>query len=202
MMQRSLVRRLADVPRLFDALRWILEGGYRGHHHVIQEHLLGAGRTLDLGCGTGIHAGFFPPDAYVGADINPTYIQAAQSRFPAHRFVVQDVTLASFEDAEFDACMICGVLHHLDDQEAGRLLQRAARAVRAGGKVVIWEDIPASRWNVVGNVIHSLDLGRHIRTPEGYRSLLEKHLTIDHSAAMRSGAMDYQVFVGVPRTGS
>lgn len=200
MVQRSLVRRMADVPRLFDALRWILEGGYRGHRGVIQKHLTGAGRTLDLGCGTGIYAGFFPPDAYVGADINSAYIQAAQSRFPAHRFVVQDATVPSFNDAEFDACMISGVLHHLDDQEAGRLLQLAARAVRPSGKIVVWEDIPASRWNLVGNVIHSLDLGRHIRTPEGYRTLLEQHLAIAHSSAMRSGAMDYQVFVGTPRT--
>ena len=47
-------------------------------------------------------------------------------------------------------------------------------------------------------MIHRLDLGSHIRTPAGYRCLLERHLAIQDSADMRSGAMDYQVFVATP----
>jgi SAM-dependent methyltransferase len=199
MADSALVRRLAGVPRLFDALRWILEGGYRGHHGVIGAHLENVGRTLDLGCGTGIYAGFFPSDTYVGADLNPDYISAAQSKFPDHRFVVQDATRTSFRDDEFDACMISGVLHHLDDDLAVQMVNEAARVVRPGGVIVVWEDIPSPWWNLVGHVIHRLDLGSHIRASEGYRALLEPCLEIQQSAPMRSGAMDYQVFVGSPR---
>jgi len=195
MTESSLVRSLAGVPRLFDALRWMLEGGYRGHHGVIDRHLTSVGRVLDLGCGTGIYASFFPPDSYVGADLNPAYIAAAAAKFPGHRFVVQDGTRTSFEDSEFDACMISGVLHHLDESQATQLLEEAARVVRPGGRVVVWEDIPASWWNALGHVIHRLDLGNHIRSPEGYRELLKPRFTIIESERMRSGAMDYQVFV-------
>jgi ubiquinone/menaquinone biosynthesis C-methylase UbiE len=199
MMQSALVRWMAGVPRLFDALRWILEGGYRGHHRVIREHLQGVGRTLDLGCGTGIYAGFFSPEAYVGADISPAYIAAAQSKYPNHRFVVQDATRTLFQDAEFDACMISGVLHHLDDAQARRLLKETQRVVRPGGKIVVWEDVPSPWWNVVGHVIHRLDLGSHIRHPEGYAALLNTHLIVKTGEPMRSGAMDYHVFVATPR---
>jgi ubiquinone/menaquinone biosynthesis C-methylase UbiE len=198
MAQNPLVRWLARVPRLFDALRWILEGGYRGHHRVIATHLTNVGRTLDLGCGTGIYARFFPPQSYVGADIDPDYIAAAQSKFPNHRFLVQDATQTSFQDGEFDACMISGVLHHLDDELATQMVKEAARVVRPDGAIIIWEDIPAPRWNLIGHVIHRLDLGSHIRTPAGYRALLERHLAIRESTTMRSGAMDYQVFVATP----
>jgi SAM-dependent methyltransferase len=198
MVQNGLVRWLAGVPRLFDALRWMLEGGYRGHHRLIRTHLRNAGRTLDLGCGTGIYAGFFPSRAYVGADINPDYISAAQSKFPDHCFVLQDATRTSFLDGEFDACMISGVLHHLDDEPAMRMVKEAVRVVRPGGTIVVWEDIPAAWWNLLGHVIHRLDLGAHIRTAAGYRSLLEPHVTIGESCSMRSGAMDYQMFVGTP----
>jgi SAM-dependent methyltransferase len=198
MLPGSLVRRLAAVPRLFDALRWMLEGGYRGHHSVIRSHLSDTGRTLDLGCGTGIYARFFPPGSYVGADLNPAYIAAAQAKFPGHQFLVQDATRTSFADGEFDACMISGVLHHLDDSQADQLLGEAARVVRPGGTLVVWEDIPAPWWNLLGHVIHHLDLGSHIRTPAGYRGLLERRFTIQDTCAMRSGAMDYQVFVGRP----
>jgi SAM-dependent methyltransferase len=199
MVENALVRRLAGVPRLFDALRWTLEGGYRGHHRIIRSYLTNVGRTLDLGCGTGIYARFCSPDSYVGADIDPTYIAAAQAKFPNHRFLVQDGTRTSFLADEFDACMISGVLHHLDDEFASRMVKEAARVVRPGGTIVIWEDIPSPWWNLIGHVIHRLDLGSHIRTAAGYRTLLEPHVTIQESSSLRSGAMDYQVFVGLPR---
>src|SRR4051812_15232451 len=125
MAETSLIRRLATVPRLFDALRWILEGGYHGHHRVIADHLSGGGRVLDLGCGTGIYSQFFEPGRYVGVDISQAYIAAAQAKFPRHRFVVQDAAQLPLEGGEFDACMISGVLHHLDDPTVDRVLAEA-----------------------------------------------------------------------------
>src|SRR6476619_1247248 len=106
MAETVLVRRLAGVPRFFDALRWILEGGYRGHHRVISTLVANHGRMLDLGCGTGIYAPFFPANGYVGIDITPAYITAAKEKFPGYRFEVQDATKLSFAAGEFDACMI------------------------------------------------------------------------------------------------
>lgn len=199
MAETSFIRGLASAPRLFDALRWVLEGGYRGHHRVIREHLAHAGRTLDLGCGTGIYARFFAPAQYLGIDISPAYVAAARSKYPDHRFEVHDASSTRFADSMFDACMISGVLHHLDDDMASRVLQEASRVVRPGGLLVIWEDIPAAWWNVVGHVIHRLDLGNYIRRPVEYRARIERHLDVVQSSAMRSGAMDYQVFVARPR---
>ncbi len=200
MAETSLIRRLAGVPRLFDALRWTLEGGYRGHHHVVQNNLVDAGHVLDLGCGTGIYAHFFPPDRYLGVDISPEYIAAARSKFPRHQFQVHDATAVPLPSQSFDACMVSGVLHHLDDRDADHLLAEAARVVRPDGKIVIWEDIPAPWWNVVGHVIHRLDLGNHIRTPSDYQRVIERRLEVFHASAMRSGAMDYQVFLARPRS--
>lgn len=199
MAETSFVRRLASVPGLFDALRWTLEGGYRGHHRVVQRFLSQGGRTLDLGCGTGIYSRFFTPDRYCGVDISPAYIAAAKAKFPTHRFEVQDATATSFSTAGFDACMISGVLHHLDDELAAQVLSEVSRVVKPGGVVVIWEDIPAAWWNLVGHAIHRLDLGSHIRTPQGYRELIQGTLDVTHSESMRSGAMDYQVFIATPR---
>ncbi len=90
--------------------------------------------------------------------------------------------------------MISGVLHHLDDELANRVLAEAARVVRPGGTVVIWEDIPAPWWNLVGHLIHRLDLGNHIRTPDSYARLIRNHLDIIETSPFRSGAMDYQLF--------
>jgi SAM-dependent methyltransferase len=189
------IRWLASQPRIFDALRWLLEGGYWGHYDVIRRHLVGNGRVLDLGCGTGQYAHCFDSRQYVGVDIDPAYISAAREKHPQHRFEVHDGRSLPFADGEFDACMISGVLHHLDDAAADCVLGQAQRVIRSGGRIVIWEDIPAPWWNVVGQIIHRLDLGAYIRSPAEYRRLIERHFGVDDSKPFRSGAMDYQVFV-------
>ncbi len=200
MAETWLVRKLAGLPSVFDGLRWILEGGYRGHRAVIRKHLSDAGRILDLGCGTGIYASCFAPESYLGADLSPEYVAAARRKFPGYRFEVQDACSTTYADGQFDACMISGVLHHLDDELASRMLGEGARITKRTGKVVIWEDVPARhRWNLIGHVIHRLDLGAYIRSPDDYRRLIEPSITVEISEPMRSGAMDYQVFVGRPR---
>ena len=202
-MIRRFVRRLADCPSIFDLLRWILEGGYRGHKSVIQQELTPVGqRILDIGCGTGFYSRFFDAAVYVGVDISPIYISAAQQKYPANQFIVGDGTALPFADSEFETAMISGVLHHLSDDEAQHVLAEASRILSAEGKLVVWEDIPAPAWwNVIGHVIHRLDLGQYIRKPSAYRTLLEHHFIIRSERTMRSGFMDYVIFACSPRKG-
>jgi ubiquinone/menaquinone biosynthesis C-methylase UbiE len=195
-MIRKLVARLADVPLAFDALRWILEAGYRGHRRVLQRELpSGGGLVLDCGCGTGIFAGCFRSEEYTGIDLRPEYAAAASRRCREHRFHVMDARRLGFADHCFDRAFVSGVLHHLDDDSAQAVLQELARVLRTGGTLVIWEDVPTrSRANPIGMLIHRLDLGGHIRDCEGYRRLIEEVFPVARSYAMRSGFMDYHVF--------
>lgn len=195
-MLRPLVNALARQPPIFDALRYLLEGGFREHHRLLQQYLpAGTGRVLDIGCGTGIYAAHFAPADYLGIDVSADYVQAAARRCPDHRFVVMNACHMQLPDQPFAAAFISGVLHHLSDSEATALLQGAARVVRHGGRLLIWEDIPAQWWNPVGQVAHALDLGSHIRRPGQYRQLIEANAQILESHTLRSGFMDYVVFV-------
>jgi ubiquinone/menaquinone biosynthesis C-methylase UbiE len=201
-MLRHLVAALAARPRLFDLLRWTLEAGYRGHHHLITRELQPlSGPVLDVGCGTGVFAHYFDPTEYLGIDLNPDYIAAAQRRAPQHRFAVMDARRLELPDQSQRRCIISGLLHHLPDDDAGQVLREVARVLQPGGRVAIWEDIPTqSIWNPVGPIIHQLDLGDHMRRPEEYLGLIEPHFAITHSGRMRSGWMDYGVYLGVPRS--
>jgi SAM-dependent methyltransferase len=199
-MLRQMIETLAARPRVFDALRWTLEGGYAGHHRVIAESLASPpGPVLDIGCGTGVFAGRFRRDEYLGIDISPTYIAAAQRKFPRHRFAVMDARRLDIPDASQSRGFISGILHHLSDDDVAAVLQEMARVVRPDGRIVIWEDIPTqSLLNVVGRTIHALDLGDRIREPAGYRALIAPHLAIRSERLMRSGCMDYAVFECTP----
>ena len=195
-MLRNTIQALAQKPAVFDLLRSVLEGGFRGHRQVIQEYLCSRpGTVLDVGCGTGVYAPHFKPECYTGVDISAPYIDAASAKFPDHRFQVMDAMDLKFEDHQFDAAFISGVLHHLCDQDAEKLLQEIRRVVHPKGRIVIWEDIPAAAWNVVGHLIHALDLGRHIRSPDQYLKLIAAVMPVRESRRMRSGCMDYVVVV-------
>lgn len=195
-MLRRFVNFLASRPALFDMLRSFLEGGFRGHHQLLALELPSSVRSvLDIGCGTGIYAAHFDAARYQGIDISQDYVLAASDKFPSHSFQVMDARHMSFPDEQFDAAFISGVLHHLSDQDAIAVLQEAARVLRPGGRLLIWEDIPAAWWNPVGHIVHALDLGSHIRLPAQYRTLIEQAARVDQFRTMRSGFMDYGVFV-------
>jgi ubiquinone/menaquinone biosynthesis C-methylase UbiE len=193
---RRMVNRLSTIPSAFDGLRWILEGGYTGHAMVLQQELSPLPSTiLDVGCGTGALAGYFPSESYLGIDCSQTYVSAAQKKHSQHRFAVADATLLPLSDCSFDGVVICGVLHHLNNETTQKVLAEVARVLRPGGRFVVWEDIPARRsWNLVGHLIHALDVGQFIRYPQEYRSLLEQRFVVETERLMQSGAMDYVVF--------
>lgn len=193
---RRFVSQLSKFPLAFDSLRWVLEGGFNQHRKLLQSHLADCPqRVLDCGCGTGIYANFFPPDRYVGIDISPTYIARACRRFPSYNFQVGDATELCFDDGFFGEVIVSGVMHHLDDQTAQRVCAELRRVLKADGGLLVWEDVPTRQTtNLIGRLVHWLDMGEHIRTTEAYRQLLAPYFDVQSTSGMRSGWMDYSVF--------
>lgn len=168
---RRGVHALADEPRAFDLLRWILEAGYRGEKEVLRrEGITEAASVLDVGCGTGVMAGSFRPENYVGVDTNARYISRARATKNRYRFEVADGRSLPFADGTFDAVLITGVIHHLDDASALSLLQESRRVLAPeSGVLVMSEPVPTrNRWNWIGRLVVRLDEGDFIRPPEHY----------------------------------
>ncbi len=199
---RQGVHQLSRVPLVFDCLRWILEGGFRAHHKMIQRNLqiTDATKVLDVGCGTGQHASCFPAACYRGIDLFPFYIERARTRFPSHRFTVMDATQLAFPSQSFDAVVISGVLHHLSDEASAAVLRECVRVLKPTGTLLVWEDIPTERsFNWLGKLVQQLDVGEHIRKWQDYQSLIEPYFTIDFTESLSSGCMDYAVFRAHPQ---
>jgi ubiquinone/menaquinone biosynthesis C-methylase UbiE len=190
---RSSVKRLSQMPIAFDWLRWILEGGFSNHRRLISRNFPSSPRkVLDCGCGTGIYAKCFPRKSYVGIDLSASYIERARSCYPGYRFQVMDAMSLGFEDGTFDAVIVSGVIHHLSGPESVGLLSEVSRVLRPGGILLLWEDIPTrSRVNVIGQLVHKLDVGQHIREADSYKELLSTFFTVQRMEPMRSGFMDY-----------
>lgn len=170
-MLRRGVHALAAEPRTFDLLRWILEAGYRSEKDVLRrEGIAAAASVLDLGCGTGAMAGSFRPESYVGVDLNDRYVLRARQTKSRYRFEVADGRSLPFADGSFDAVLINGVIHHLDDATAQGFLQESRRVLIPGtGVLLICEPVPTrNRWNLIGRLVVRLDEGDFIRSSERY----------------------------------
>jgi SAM-dependent methyltransferase len=184
-------------------LRWVAEGGYGGERAAIERELdpwrdVGRRRFLDFGCGTGAHAHYFPPQHYVGVDISTIYLaHAARTRQGVYAAVSGDAI--ALRDASFDAGLIVGVLHHLDDALVRATMAELRRVLRPHATLLVMEDIPPpSLWNLPGHVMHWLDRGGYIRRESDYVALFGPHFAVRRSYTTRSGICDYGVYVLKP----
>jgi SAM-dependent methyltransferase len=169
-----------------------------------REGIVEAASVLDLGCGTGAMAKSFRPESYVGVDLNPRYISRARTTKSRYRFEVVDGRSLPFADGSFDAVLITGVIHHLDDASARSLLQEGRRVLAPdSGVLVVSEPVPTrSRWNWIGRLVVRLDEGDFIRPPEYY---LEMACEVFGQGAVRhypisSGVSDRLVIVAYDAT--
>ena len=132
-------------------------------------------KLVDIGCGPGDILLALPEVEYVGLDISEAYIRKAEGRFGLRGlFLVGTVDTCRGDQRLCNADLVfcVGVLHHLHDDEARRLLSFARENLKPGGRFVgleptflAWQK-PLSRW------IMSKDRGQNIRQEEAWKALL------------------------------
>ncbi|MEU0337281.1 class I SAM-dependent methyltransferase [Streptomyces sp. NPDC006193] len=108
----------------------------------------GAGRLLDVACGTGIVtrrlAAARPGLRVTGADLTPAMVRRAAARLPG-AIVRADSRRLPFRDGGFDAVTTVWLLHLLDDPEDLRaVVAECARVLRPGGVYVTTVDKAAA----------------------------------------------------------
>jgi arsenite methyltransferase len=102
-------------------------------------------RILDVGCGPGFYVAELleqvgPQGSLVGVDPSPQMLGVAARRCAAHEnveFREAPATVLPVQDASFDAALSVQVLEYVEDTKAA--LAEIHRALRPGGRVVIWD---------------------------------------------------------------
>jgi SAM-dependent methyltransferase len=179
------IRSVLSRPAIYEL--WSrLVGGVRARTILIDEYVRpsASDRILDVGCGPGDFLTLLPPDVrYVGVDISAAYINRARARFGSRaEFHVGDATKFAAPDRGFDLVVALGVLHHLDDTQAKEVLEVAAQALAPGGRAVTIDPVYARGQNRVARAIIERDRGQHVRTPDGYESLVRDTFSTVHAA--------------------
>ncbi len=164
------VRSVLSLPRAY-RLFWKAIGGPAYIKRYVEEYVKPQPgcRILDIGCGPGTVAPYFPHTEYVGFDSSPQYIEAARRQFPRLTFVCARVSeYQPPQRSYFDVALALGVVHHLDDAEAGQLFQMAHDALRPGGKLVTLDGVFAPHQSAVARYLVRRDRGKFVRSQEGY----------------------------------
>jgi len=181
---------LVPTPRgrLGQAVRAIAFGAYRRWKRERRRRLVGRSydmalelarliprrsRVLDVGCGNGFIAHHL--SALLGAPvIGLDVADATSARIEYYRY---DGAHFPASDRSFDAVVLCYVLHHAREQRS--LLREVKRVLRGGGLVVVYEDIPRSRWDRAVCLMHGRRWKRRtgsctFRTEREWRDVFEE----------------------------
>lgn len=102
------------------------------------------GVLCEIGCGIGRCAEAFPPEQYIGVDINAEAIQLARSEFPHHRFEA-----IKWDDPypEADTYLFYTMLLHIPDGELVDILKRTDNGNGKPKRLVIFESMSRSLRN-------------------------------------------------------
>lgn len=143
-------------------------------------------RILDIGCGPGSMVPYLSWSEYVGFDANSDYVRRAQRCFPEARFVCNRVSEHSVpESGYFDIVVALGVVHHLDDEEAGRLFQMAYRALKPDGRLITIDGVLLRGQSRFAEFLLKRDRGRFVRPQDAYIEVASKSFA-RITAAVRS----------------
>jgi hypothetical protein len=70
-----------------------------------------------------------------------------------------------------------GVLHHLDDGQAARLVQTAWNKLRSGGRFISLDGALVNDQSRIARALILRDRGQNIRTPSGYKAIAASKFT-------------------------
>jgi SAM-dependent methyltransferase len=162
-------------------------------------------RIFDIGCGPGALLRCLPvTTSYVGFDRNKAYVEYARRMHGGRgEFICADVAnFASHSIASADIAVAIGILHHLDDDLALRLLRATRNALKPSGRLITADSCFHPDQSAIQRFVVSNDRGMHVRPferylelagtvfPESTATFQQAHLPFPHSMCV------VQAFVG------
>ncbi len=168
-------------PLLYRFLQWLVHGDYEETRAAIDQwYAPHSGRpVLELGCGTGTFARFFPAGAYTGVDMDGGRIGRARVLNPHARFEAADATALSDEFVRgFPLIFTFNFFHHLSEEQCARVFQTVDRSASEDGTLMlVGEPVLPRFWsNPIGYLLAKADDGDFVRSMAETQRLFSRYL--------------------------
>ena len=171
------VRAILSHPRVYSSFQ-LLMGGHKFRMNFASQLVrpFPGMAILDIGCGPADILAHMPSVGYWGFDISEAYIEKAQKTYENRgRFYCKLLEAQDLENLpKFDVVLAIGLLHHLDDAEACKVLQLAHQALRPQGRLLTVDPCLDSTQNPIARFLIRSDRGQNVRDKAGYESLAGK----------------------------
>lgn len=172
----DFARRSLSTPAVYDLYQRMV-GAPQMISRFVRDYIrpTSGSRLLDVGCGTGAVVPYLPRDIdLLGIDISDRYIRAATERYGDRGvFRCADASDQSIElGAPFDVAFATGVLHHVPDTQARRLIDGALARLKPGGRFVAIDPTLVDGQGFLSRAIVKADRGEFVRSPEAMARLL------------------------------
>lgn len=172
---RKLYERFMGHPLVYDWLRPFILGQIPAGPAYELVMPVGGHCILDVGCGTGVALNYLKNySEYHGFDTDKNALAALRRKNKNDERVHlynRYLEAADVQAINPDTVLLMGLLHHLDDDTAKRLLVdlRAGNRLRRILTLDVFFEKGAKYWT--SNFLARLDRGRHVRTADKYRNL-------------------------------
>jgi SAM-dependent methyltransferase len=183
-----MIRKILSSPRMYEISQmfWYRRAKQAEYVRTYASPRSGE-KVLDIGCGVGSVAQYFHDVTYDGFDADPAYVNYANRKYGSlarfsHGEIGKDV---SIEQESYDLVMANGILHHLDDLQVLELLRLSYRALRHGGRFLTRDGCFEDGQGAVARLLLLRDRGKHVRTREGYQTLIEQIFPDSHAIVRR-----------------
>lgn len=141
-------------------------------------HYKGERRVLEIGCSAGNIAPAFSDADYTGIDIDDGALALARRRFEGRpNFRFQHISLADMAatGTQFDYVLFAGILHHVSDDTAEKMLADALKVVAPGGTLVISEpEAVRPSDGIVFRLFYKLEQGQFLRSRSALEALVRR----------------------------
>lgn len=128
--------------------------------------------VLDCGCGPAQYRKIIKCKKYIGIDFNLKHIQTAKKNYPDDEFYFGDLSNFNFKEiGNFSDILLFGLLHHLNDENAKKLIDKLIEQLESNGKIVAIDPLYVEKnslFDAVANFIASKDQGNFVRTENEY----------------------------------
>lgn len=169
------IRRILSMPTAYSAFQNLI-GAKRGRRILCQEYIRArpGDVMVDVGCGpAALLESIDPSVRYFGFDLSQPYIDAAQAAYGDRgTFRCADITQLPVDD--IPPCQVAtaiGLLHHLDDEGATRLLKNLHERLAPGGRLITFDGGYWPDQSRAARYLISKDRGQNVRAGDDYRAL-------------------------------
>jgi 2-polyprenyl-3-methyl-5-hydroxy-6-metoxy-1,4-benzoquinol methylase len=135
-------------------------------------------KILDIGCGPAQILEQIPQCDYYGYDIDQRSIQYAKKKYHQknYHFYCKKFNKTEVKKLpKFDFVIFFGILHHLSDREADKMLTLCKRIMKKNSKLLTEDPIIVEKQNIIAKFLIKKDRGTNVRQKKEYINLLKKH---------------------------